>query len=193
MYGSHKSFSDTENEFRKKNPSHLATKSYLAPSVIEYREAYCDMTGQTALGNIADSTDQLCGTKQMNILDSLTGGGTLLARKSPKCIKVFDEIETAGTEVTFRCPDCRGCEKCKKSKRVDAISNQEEIEQEIIDRNVVVDIEKCITSHFLPFVADPDLRIDSAAQERLARHIYLGMSKKLDSEPAEKYDMIKTS
>ena len=192
VYGPHKSFSDTENEFRKKNPSHLATKSYLAPSVIEYREAYCDMTGQTALGNIADSTDLLCGTKQMNILDSLTGGGTLLARKSPKCVKVFDEIETAGTEVTFRCPDCRGCEKCKKSKRVDAISNQEEIEQEIIDRNVVVDIEKCITSHFLPFVADPDLRIDSAAQERLARHIYLGMIKKLDSKPAEKDAIIKS-
>ena len=192
VYGPHKSFSDTENEFRKKNPSHLAMRAYLAPSVIEYRSAYCDMTGQTALGNISDSTDQICGTKQMNILDTHSGGEAFLARKPPKCVKIFDEIETAGTEVTFRCTDCRGCEKCKKSKRVDAISNQEEIEQEIIDRNVVVNIETCITSHSLPFVADPDLRIDSVAQERLARQIYLGMIKKLDSKPAEKDAIIKS-
>ena len=192
VYGPHKIFSDTENEFRKSNPCHLATKSHLASSVIEYRETYHEMTSQTALGNISN-TDQLCGTEQMSILDPLNcGGRAFLARKSPKCVKTFDEIETAGTEATFRCIDCRGCEKCKKSKRVDAISNQEEIEQEIIDRNVIVDTNKCLTSHLLPFIADPDLRIDSVAQERLARHIYLGMVKKLDNKPAEKDAIIKS-
>ena len=32
-----------------------------------------------------------------------------LKRKPPKCIKVFDEIENAGTEISYRCVDCRNC------------------------------------------------------------------------------------
>ena len=36
-----------------------------------------------------------------------------VARKPPKCVRQFDEIESAGTEVTYRCMDCRGWLKCK--------------------------------------------------------------------------------
>ena len=181
VYGPHRKFSETEDAFRKsESDGHIAsTCSYLSSAVIEYRNTYQNTTSETALGNISDLNDHLCGTEQMRALDSHSDGHeALLARKPPKCVKTFDEVETAGTEVTFRCIDCRGCEKCKKSKRVDAISHQEEVEQVIIDRNVTVDIVKCITTHFLPFVADPDVRIDLVAQERYARKIYESMVKR---------------
>ena len=107
-------------------------------------------------------------------------------------MKTFDEVDSAGTEATFRCLDCRRCKKCKKSKRVDAISIQEEIEQGLIERNVTVDVNSCKTSHLLPFVADPDLRLDSSAQERLAHQIYQNMVKKLDQKPMDRDIIIKS-
>ena len=194
VYGPHKKFSETEEDFRKFDPnSHSAKKSYLSSSVIEYRNAYQNITGPTALGNTSDSNDHLCGTEQMCLLDSHSGGGeALLARKPPKCVKTFDEVDTAGTEVTYRCIDCRGCENCRKSKRVDAISHQEEVEQHIIERNVTVDVDNCTTSHLLPFVVDPDIRLDPIAQERLAMKIYQAMVKKLSNSPAERDAIIKS-
>ena len=29
--------------------------------------------------------------------------------RAPKCVKQFDDVEKAGTEVSFRCVDCRDC------------------------------------------------------------------------------------
>ena len=52
----------------------------------------------------------------------------------------FDEIESAGTEVTYRCMDC--CLKCKHGPRFDAMSIQEEIEQSLIERCVQVDVDR---------------------------------------------------
>ena len=194
LIGPHQRFSEVEKEFHKSNPSKnlTAKSSYYAPSVIEYRNAYYEMTNNTALGMLPDDDVSLCGTQQLQTLDPQNGSTALLVRNIPKCVKTFDEVETAGTEVTFRCEDCRGCEKCKKSKRVEAISIQEEIEQGIIDRNVTVDISARKTSHLLPFVADPDVRIDSAAQEQLALRIFQQMIKRLDDKPTEKDAIIQS-
>ena len=80
-----------------------------------------------------------------------------LKRRPPKCIKVFDEIENAGTEISYRCVDCRNCPECKKCPRLDSLSIQEEVEQKIIDCSVEVEIEQGITSTALPFVvSNPD-------------------------------------
>ena len=79
-----------------------------------------------------------------------------VARKPPKCVRQFDEIESAGTEVTYRYMDCRGCLKCKNGPRFDAMSIQEEIEQSLIERCA----SRCgITIAKLPFVTEPDSRL----------------------------------
>ena len=81
------------------------------------------------------------------------------SRRSPKALKIFDEIEKAGTNVTYRCPDCRNCKECKRSSRVDEISIEEEVGQSLIDKSVTVDpVNKCSTAT-LPFTADPDVRL----------------------------------
>ena len=74
--------------------------------------------------------------------------------------------------MSFRCIECRGCENCKRSDRVDSVSIQEEVEQHLMESKVKVDIQKGKSSALLPFVTDPDVRIDSAAQRNLALKIY---------------------
>ena len=35
------------------------------------------------------------------------------AQRSPKCLKIYDELEKAGTNISYRCPDCRDCKDCR--------------------------------------------------------------------------------
>ena len=78
--------------------------------------------------------------------DGLKGSTKAYANKRvPRCAKQFEEIEKSGTEINFRCVDCRSCVKCKNSMRFDAISMQEEVEQTLIERAVRVEKDKCVT------------------------------------------------
>ena len=84
---------------------------------------------------------------------NVTSSGT---RRPPKSLKRFEEIEDAGTEVTYRCVGCRNCQECKRSSRIDAISFEEEVQQDLINRCVKVDIDNFRTTHELPFLTEPD-------------------------------------
>ena len=42
----------------------------------------------------------------------------LISSRGPKSIKMFEKIENTGTEVSYRCPDCRNCPHCKKGPRI---------------------------------------------------------------------------
>ena len=90
----------------------------------------------------------------------LNGGREIYAaRKPPKACQLFDEIENAGTEVTYRCVECRSCPECKRGERLDSVSIQEEVEQSSIDRSVKVDVDSSTTTAMLPFLVDPDVRL----------------------------------
>ena len=99
----------------------------------------------------------------------------LTSKRSPKCVKQF-EVENAGTEVIFRCVECRSCQKCKNSTRLDAISVQEEIEQGLIERCVHVDVSRGIATVKLRFVTDPDSLLNPNENEAL--QVYRGQVKK---------------
>ena len=64
---------------------------------------------------------------------------------------------------------------------IDAMSIQEEIEQDLINRSVLVDIENCKTIAKLPFVTDPDARL--MPNEVIALRIYEGQIKALSGKP----------
>ena len=72
------------------------------------------------------------------------------------------------------------------------MSIQDEIEQGIIERSVTVDINARKTTHLLPFVVDPDVRIDPIAQEKLSLKVYQGVIKRLDDKPVEKNAIIQS-
>ena len=48
-----------------------------------------------------------------------------LVKQAPKIYKRFVEIETLGTEISYRCAKCRGCRDCVKSMERECISVQE--------------------------------------------------------------------
>ena len=59
--------------------------------------------------------------------------------------KVLDMVENAGTEVLYRCINCRNCNECRNSGKIEYISTQEELYQHFIGKSVHADIEKGIT------------------------------------------------
>ena len=90
------------------------------------------------------------------------------------------KIEKAGSEVTYRCVDCRSCVKCKSGMRIEAISIQEEIEQGLIEKCVHVDVTQGTTTAKLPFLANADsclvpnlsvLKVYRGQVEKLSRKV----------------------
>ena len=115
-----------------------------------------------------------------------------LARKPPKCLKQFDEIEVTGTEVTYRCVDCRGCLECKNGPRLESVSIQEEIEEHLIERSVIVDLEKGQSSAKLPFVVDPDKRIAVDEVRQVALKVFNGQMKNLLAKDKERMAVVES-
>ena len=152
--------------------------SYYTPATLEYRAAYERHMNTMVMGK---SDAPLCGTNQKLQIEN-----ALVTKRPPKCVKTFDEIDTAGIDVSFRCVDCRNCDKCRKSGRIDAVSIQEEVEQHLIEKCVTVDVAKCRSTTLLPFVAEPDTRIDSDSQTRLALKIYECQTKALERRPEDR-------
>ena len=105
-------------------------------------------------------------------------------RRPPKSVRQFDEVEAAGTEVTYRCVDCRSCTKCKNGARIDSISIQEENEQALIEQAVLVDPENNLTRTKLPFLVDPDTRL--VANENDALRVFRKQVKILNMKPEDK-------
>ena len=107
------------------------------------------------------------------------------AKRSPKNAKKFEDIENAGSEVTFRCVDCRSCKNCKNGPRLEAISIQEEFEQNLIEKCVNVDIELAKTVAKLPFIADPLTRLEPS-NEHVALRVFKAQIKILNAKPNDK-------
>ena len=97
---------------------------------------------------------------------------------------MFDELERAATEISYRCGNCRNCQECKKSLRIDVISIQEEIESEIVENCVQIDEEKGEVVAKLPFVVNPDVRLQP--NENMARKVYNSQVRNLSRKPEDK-------
>ena len=68
--------------------------------------------------------------------------------------EIIDQSDMNDT-VTYRCPDCAKCIRCKESAKTKAISLTEKIEQSFIDKSVSIDTHKKKVMVDLPFVKDP--------------------------------------
>ena len=186
--GPHSKFTQVENTERSAGT--FSFFSYTAPVIESIRNSFSrdcldslDLFGEK-LGGGADSdkyiSEEVDGSTQLRQLE----GNVLVARKPPKCVKVFDEVEIAGTEISYRCSNCRNCQECKKSLRIDVISIQEEIESEIVENCVEVNEEKGEVVSKLPFVVNPDVRLQS--NEGVARKVYESQIKNLSKKPEDK-------
>ena len=66
--------------------------------------------------------------------------------------KIFEEVDSAGAEISCTCARCRGCSDYKNSRKIECNSIQEEVEQTIIDGSVIGDLDKGRTFAKLPFL-----------------------------------------
>ena len=112
------------------------------------------------------------------------------AKKTPKRLKTFEMIENAGTDITYRCINCRGCALCKKSAHVEYISLQEELEQGMIDKSVTVNLVEGYSEAYLPFLCDPVKKL--ANNYNIALKSYKAQVRKLNSKPDDKKDVLKS-
>ena len=186
--GPHSKF--TQVELDERSAGTFSFFSYTAPVIESIRNSYgpevpdSDLFGEKLGRGDSDKyisiSEELDGSTQLSYLE----GNVLVARKPPKCVKVFDEIESAGTEISYRCSNCRNCQECKKSLRIDVISIQEEIEEDIVVKCVEVSEEKGESVSKLPFVVNPDVRLKS--NEGMARKVYQSQIRNLDKKPEDK-------
>ena len=74
-------------------------------------------------------------------------------------MKVSEKVEATGSEISYRCPQCRTCEVCKHESTNDTISVKEEVEQSLVNASVSIDLETKVPSASLPLIADPTIRL----------------------------------
>ena len=156
--GPHKEFSQIENEGKKSRGTHTSkTGYYLSPACVYWLTwklgNNMPLIGQKIQPELSQLGLSKCiGMEEEKFNDVSFGDNSLFicrnksgcfaAKRAAKCVKSFDAIERAGSEVTYRCPECRNCDKCKNGPRVENISFQEEIEQDLIERSVTVNIDR---------------------------------------------------
>ena len=99
-------------------------------------------------------------------------------------MRVFEEVEATGSEISYRCPKCRKCKDCKHNSNNDSISIKEEIEQTIINKSVTINLQTGVSKAFLPFIADPQVRLVNNRDK--AMKIYLQQVCKLNKPGNEK-------
>ena len=105
--------------------------------------------------------------------------GVFVDKRPLKVLRRFDEVESAGTEISYRCVLCHGCADCKNGERIGCISIQEEVGQMIIKHSVVVDITLGQTSAKLAFLCDPTKK--HTPNRHIAKRVYDGQLKKLSA------------
>ena len=93
-------------------------------------------------------------------------GNSLLVRK----LKIFEYVENAGSEISYRCSNCRSCKVCKEHEYNEMTSIKEEIEQDIINSSMKVNMEKQITTASLSFIHNPVIKL--AQSKDIAPKVY---------------------
>ena len=120
-----------------------------------------------SVGDITDDQDSNLETENYH------------SRKSIRDSKLFESAENDGSEVSYRCIDCRSCKNCKKSEQIEIVSIQEEIEEDIINKSVDV-----------PFIENPFEKLYPNKHKALA--VYKAQVKKLGKSPKDRSDVIKS-
>ena len=105
-----------------------------------------------------------------------------------KLRRIIDEDDT-GTLVSYRCPTCAKCLKCKETGKTQAVTLQESAEQVIIENSVSINYEKKKVFVDLPFTKDPvpvlTKRHKGSDNYYAARKVYNQQCRKPDTHKKE--------
>ena len=103
-------------------------------------------------------------------------------------IKQFEEVENAGSTITYRCIECRGCKRCKNSEQIEVVSIREEIEQELINESVTLNHETQRVEATLPCMENPLTKL--APNKNIAYKLYQKRVKAINKSEQDKADTI---
>ena len=122
--------------------------------------------------------------------ESLDGTNDSYHSSTTYNVKLHQHFESVGSDINYRCIDCRNCSTCKDHSTEDSMSIQEEMEQEIINRSITVDTSKCTTIANLPLINDPSIKL--APNRDIALRVYIQQLKRLEKHPDDKNDILKS-
>ena len=110
-------------------------------------------------------------------------------KHTPKEVKKIEEVENAGTEISFRCVKCRMCKDCTDCDQTEAKSIKEEVEEDIIRNSVFVDVknQKCLAK--MPVIENPVTAL--APNKHKALKVYKQQVKKANKSAADKESVLK--
>ena len=172
--GPHPSFSA---HLPNPNPTHFGLGLFLSDAAALYREKWMATWGVSMLGN-----------KELESNACEEWDECFVANRAPRNMKLHQQIEDAGTEVSYRCVDCRGCSNCKTSGRIESISIEEEVEDALIEGSVTVHPEEGYTEAKLPFKSDPLTKLKT--NEKVAEKVYWSQVRKLGKSDLDRQQVI---
>ena len=192
--GPHEVFTKIEEQFRSNISSTLNSKSYISQQLELYRKGYYIDTDFDFINFKSSknpdiyfdvSQDQnTCMLTNKKIIKDTSKTDSLVIRSE----KVFNLVENAASEITYRCVNCRNCKQCKDDEKTEIISIKEEIEQDLINKSVSVDIINRICTAKLPVIHNPSHKLAPNINKALA--IYKQQIKELEKNPKDKQDVI---
>ena len=175
--GPHEIFSTIEENWRR--DSKLSMTSFFSNQLSLFKNGY-DLNPDVSLIGYKESSFDIDD-------DEITSDASSFVSKQ---VKTFNIMETTGSEITYRCPNCRSCQKCRSHEGVEAISIREEIEQDIINQSVHLDTSTRSTMARLPFIHDPVVKL--APNKDKAMRVFNQQLKKLSKNVNDKNAVIKS-
>ena len=122
-----------------------------------------------------------------NIAEGLTNSDRTQMNKMKRAIRKWEDDETIGTGVDYRCTKCANCKDCLKSGRTRARSQREEDEQCVIESSVRINWEEKKCYVFLPWIKSPQelaLRWGAKSNLKQANHFLRKMLAKSKEDRA---------
>ena len=185
--GNHEVFTAIENQFYSAQYTEGDVSTFLRNQLHLYTSGYLVTCDAGRLG-YQPNIEEVVSDEE--IMDEVVHAAYKGKRRPPKELKKIEEIEGAGTEITYRCPTCRKC-KCDDGcpDQDEAKSMREEVEEHVIKNAVTVDrkLQKCVAK--MPVMEDPEIAL--APNRHQALSVFKRQVNKLDKNPADKESILK--
>ena len=179
--GPHRVFSEIEANFFQKGQFH----AYLSDQFKVYQNGY-KVNPDLSLLSVKCNKDVF----ENLLLDNNNHGENTPYKNvlSARNQRIFNEIEFAGSEISYRCSKCRNCKDCRHHEQIESVSIKEEMEQELINQSVTINVDQQITTASLPLLQNPSIAL--VPNKNKALQVYYQQVKKLNKCPQDKADVI---
>ena len=103
--------------------------------------------------------------------------------------KEWSQVEDLGTEISYRCLNCRECKDCKAGEQSEIMSIKEEVEQFMIENSLHYrdDEERVVAK--LPFTANPMTKLQP--NKGIAERVLAAQIRKIQKRPERAEDIYK--